>query len=234
MRTRFLVLVVSISVAIIGCGGGPETTLPPIACDAPVEHSGEATYYESADGSGNCGFPPSPHDLMVAAINTPQYEGSAACGMCAHVVGPRGEVTVRIVDRCPECASGDLDLSPEAFMQIAELREGRVPITWTEVPCEVTGPLVYHFKDGSNPWWTAIQIRNHRHRIASVEVREGTQYRALERVDYNYFVDEDGLGPGPYALRVTDIYGSTIEDEGVPSLDDADHPSHAQLPACAD
>ena len=82
--------------------------LPPIQCDAPTEESGEATYYDFADDSGNCGFPPSPGDLMVAAINTPQYAGSAACGSCAHVVGPRGEVTVRIVDGCPECPSGDM------------------------------------------------------------------------------------------------------------------------------
>lgn len=217
----------------VGCDGGG-STLPPIECDAPIEQTGEATYYDFADGSGNCGFPPSPGDLMVAAINTPQYEGSAACGSCAHVVGPNGEVTVRIVDRCPECPSGDLDLSPEAFMRIAELSAGRVPITWTEVPCAVSGPLVYHFKDGSNPWWTAIQIRNHRNRIASLEVREGASYRPLPRVDYNYFLDEGGLGPGPYALRVTDVYGSIVEDEGVPSLDDADHPSSAQLPECAE
>ena len=228
------VTVIALAWLVIGCDGGGTTTLPPIQCDAPAEESGEATYYDFADGSGNCGFPPSPGDLMVAAINTPQYGGSAACGSCAHVVGPRGEVTVRIVDRCPECPSGDLDLSPQAFERIAELSAGRVPITWTEVPCPVAGPLVYHFKDGSNPWWTAIQIRNHRNRIAGVEVREGESYRPLTRVDYNYFLDESGLGEGPYALRVTDVYGATLEDEGVPSLDDADHPSHAQLPECAE
>lgn len=45
--------------------------------------------------------------------------------------------------------------------------------------------------------------------------------------------DEAGLGEGPYALRVTDVYGAAVEDQGVPLLDDADHPSSAQLPACS-
>lgn len=145
-----------------------------------------------------------------------------------------GEVTVRIVDLCPECASGDLDLSPEAFQRIAPLADGRVPITWTEVPCAVDGPLVYHFKDGSNPWWTAIQIRNHRHRIASVEARgDDGAFHAIERLDYNYFVASAGLGDGPYALRVTDVQGHVVLDEGVPGgLDDADAPSSGQLAAC--
>lgn len=222
--------VVALSTALSACGG---TSPAPASCDDAPEQEGEGTYYD-ADGSGNCGFPASPGDLLVAAMNHPQYEGSAACGACAHVIGPRGEVTVRIVDRCPECASGDLDLSPQAFERIAELSAGRVPIRWREVPCEVSGPLVYHFKDGSNPWWTAVQIRNHRHRVVRLEARgEDGAYRELARVDYNYFLAEAGLGEGPYALRVTDVYGAAVEDEGVPLLDDADHPSSAQLPACS-
>lgn len=223
-------LLAMLALSALGCGG---PSAAPIACGEAPEQMGEATYYD-ADGSGNCGFPPSPGDLLVAAMNHPQYDGSAACGTCAHVVGPHGEVTVRIVDRCPECASGDLDLSPQAFERIADLAAGRVPIRWREVPCPVSGPVVYHFKDGSNPWWTAIQIRNHRHRIVRLEARGADgAYVELPRVDYNYFVAEAGLGEGPFALRVTDVYGSTMEDEGVPLLDDADHPSSAQFPACA-
>lgn len=215
---------------LVACGA-PSSA--PIECGDAPEQAGDGTYYD-ADGSGNCGFPPSPGDLLVAAMNDPQYEGSAVCGTCAHVVGPSGEVTVRIVDRCPECAAGDLDLSPQAFAMLADPSLGRVPIQWREVPCEVSGPLVYHFKDGSNPWWTAIQIRNHRHRIVRLEAlsADGT-YTSLSRVDYNYFLADAGLGEGPLTLRVTDVYGSMIEDEGVPLLDDADHPSHAQLPPCA-
>jgi len=212
-----------------GQGGNPVGT----PCDGAEEHTGEATYYTFADGSGNCGFPPTPDDLMVGAMNHTDYAGSAACGTCVRIVGPQGTVDVRIVDRCPECPQGDIDLSPEAFELIAPLAEGRVDITWQYIACPVQGPIIYHFKDGSNPWWTAVQIRNHRHGIASFEVGDGNGgWLELPRVDYNYFIKDDGMGDGPLQLRVTDVLGSTLEDSGVPLLDDADHPGSAQFPPC--
>ncbi|MFW5741600.1 MAG: expansin EXLX1 family cellulose-binding protein, partial [Myxococcota bacterium] len=177
-------------------------------------HSGEGTFY-GADGSGNCSFDPSPHDLMVAAMNESDYAGSEACGGCIHVVGPDGEVTVRIVDRCPECAPGDVDLSAEAFAQIADPADGRVPITWTDVRCEVSGPIVYRFKEGSSRWWTAIQVRNTRWAVRSLEVKIGGSYVEVPREMYNYFVYAAGMGEGPYDLRVTDIRGQVLEDTGI-------------------
>ena len=140
-------------------------------CGDAEMRTGEATYYDFADGSGNCSFPATPDDLMVGAMNHVDYAGSAVCGSCAEVTGPDGAVTVRIVDQCPECPQGDIDLSPEAFVKIVALEKGRVPITWRYVPCATSGPLVYHFKDGSNPWWTAVQIRNHTLAIATLPVR---------------------------------------------------------------
>jgi expansin (peptidoglycan-binding protein) len=210
-------------------GGAPPGDL----CEAdPLIYEGEGTYY-AADGSGNCSFPPSPGDLRVAAMNQTDYAGSNACGACAAIDGPDGTVTVRIVDRCPECAPGDIDLSPEAFAEIAPLSAGRVPITWRYVPCATTGPIVYHFKDGSNPWWTAVQVRNHRHPIARFEYRDGDGvFRTVPRVEYNYFVEENGMGEGPFTFRVTDVTGAVVEDEGVPLLDDGDAQGGAQLAAC--
>lgn len=205
---------------------------PPVPCGTATTFTGEATYYTFADGSGNCGFPATPGDLMVAAMNAPQYDHSNVCGMCARITGPSGAVTVRIVDQCPECPMGDLDLSPQSFDHLAARALGRVPITWHEVPCDVTGPVDYHFKDGSSQWWTAIQLRNHRHRIAKLEAMTPTGWQSITRLDYNYFVAESGLGPGPYRLRTTDIHGDAITDTGVPSLADADTPSSSQFPAC--
>ena len=92
-------------------------------------HTGIATYY-NANGDGACMFGPSPGDLMVSAMNSPEYGNAAACGAYVHVIGPKGQVTVRIVDLCPECNAGHLDLSREAFARIADLPQGRVDITW--------------------------------------------------------------------------------------------------------
>jgi expansin (peptidoglycan-binding protein) len=51
------------------------------------------------------------------------------------VTGPKGSVKVRIVDLCPGCSHGDLDLSEEAFTTIASKSAGRVKITWHVVTC---------------------------------------------------------------------------------------------------
>ncbi len=187
--------------------------LPPCEGDA---HSGEGTYYD-ADGSGNCSFPATPNDLMVAAMNQTDYRESDVCGTCIHATGPNGEVTVRIVDRCPECPEGDVDFSPQAFELLAPLEQGRIPITWTYVPCNVTGPVIYFFDPGSNQWWSSIQVRNHQHEIVRFEFRDdGGTWHDVERVNHNFFVYAAGIGPGPYALRITDIHGQILTDTGIP------------------
>lgn len=203
-------------------------------CESADVHEGEATYYDFADGSGNCGFPATPNDLMVGAMNHVDYAGSAACGTCARIEGPEGSVDVRIVDQCPECPQGDIDLSPEAFALVAPLEAGRVPITWLYIQCPVQGPVVYHFKDGSNPWWTAVQMRNHRNAIARLEVLQGQDWVEVPRLDYNYFVRDTGMGEGPLSFRVTDVLGHTLEDSGIPLLDDADATGSGQFPTCGE
>lgn len=201
------------------------------ACAAPAPRTGEATYYD-ADGTGACSFDASP-DRMVAALNRADYAGSARCGACLAVDGPDGSVTVRVVDSCPGCEPGDVDLSREAFARIAPLEAGRVAITWREVPCAVDGPLRYRFKDGSNAWWTAIQVRNHRHAIATLETRRaGGAWRALPRQTYNYFVDAEGLGDGGFELRVTDVHGHVLEDGAAGFAESTELAGAAQLAEC--
>jgi expansin (peptidoglycan-binding protein) len=172
---------------------------------------GVATYY-SADGTGACGFDASPNDLNVAAMDQPEWAGSGVCGECVVVTGPKGNVTVRIVDECPGCEVGHLDLSQQAFAQIADVSAGRVPITWKVVPCNVTGNIAYYIKDGSSQWWTAIQVRNSRLPVAKLEWLQGSTWTGIQRLDYNYFVVGGGVGPGSYQVRVTAIDGQSLVD----------------------
>lgn len=193
-------------------------------------HDGVATYY-NATGDGACLFGPSPSDLMVAAIDTAYFDGSNLCGAYIHVVGPQGEVTVRIVDWCPNCQVSHVDLSQEAFAEIAQISQGIVPITWQIVSPELSGPIAYHFKDGSNQWWTAVQIRNHRNPIAKFEFYNGSQWVNVSRTDYNYFVQTGpGMGPGPYTFRVTDIYGNVLQDSGISHVENGSVNGSAQFP----
>ena len=235
-----VVLLLGIAVVALASGctscasSDDDDQLSPEPCRNDVgPFAGEGTYYD-ADGSGNCSFEASgPNDLMVAAMNAADYNHAAWCGSCVAVTGPSGEVTVRIVDQCPGCAEGDLDLSREAFAKIAALSAGRVPITWRPVPCNVTGPIAYHFKDGSNAFWTAIQIRNHRYAIASLEARDAQgAYTKIDRADYNYFVAAKGLGNGPYTFRVTDTRANTVEDSAIALGDSVSRAGTAQFPQC--
>jgi expansin (peptidoglycan-binding protein) len=198
---------------LAGCGD-TNSGDSPLAKTLPLGEyqDGLITFY-AATGAGNCGFDASPNDLDVAAINIGQYQKSAVCGACAEVEGPLGKVRVRIVDSCPDCPDkGHLDLSRSAFAKIANPVDGRVKVRWRMVACNTPGPIRYHFKDGSNPWWTAIQVRNHLLPVTKLEAWKNGAWVAMPREDYNYFVESKGLGSGGLKLRVTAMDGQTLED----------------------
>ncbi len=101
------------------------------------------------------------------------------------------------------------------------------------MPCALDGSLVYRFKEGSSEYWKAVQVRNHRNAIAKLEVREqGAVWRAVGRLEYNYFVDEGGMGPGPIDFRVTDVAGNVVEDVGLMVGDGVEMAGKGQFPAC--
>lgn len=197
------------------CGCSSDSPKPTAGQPLGELQSGIATYY-AATGEGSCSYGATPDDLNVTAMNTPQYAGSAACGTCLQVTGPRGSVVVRVVDRCPGCASGHLDLSREAFARIAAPEAGRVSIQWQPVACEGLGKLSFRFKEGSSQWWVGLQVLDHRLPVRSLEASVDGRWVALARQDYNYFVADKGLGPGPYTLRVTASDGQQRTEQHIP------------------
>ncbi|KAG6611754.1 Expansin protein 5 [Phytophthora cinnamomi] len=70
---------------------------------------------------GNCNFMSAipTASTNYAALDNDQWDDLANCGWCAEVSCVDDQCTdqsataiVQILDRCPECSSGDLDLSP--------------------------------------------------------------------------------------------------------------------------
>jgi len=201
--------------------------------DSPSIHHGQATYYY-ATGAGACSFDSSKADTMIGAMNVFDYEGSQVCGASVIVSGPNGTITIQIVDLCPECPAGNIDLSPKAFEQIADTSLGRVPISWYISASNVTGPILYHFMAQSSQYWTAIQIRNHRYPIYSLEYLSSTnKWIDIDGASYNYFVVPGGLGKGPYAFRVTDIYGHVLVDSSIALIPGGDIAGQSQFPYCS-
>ncbi|MFD3373871.1 MULTISPECIES: expansin EXLX1 family cellulose-binding protein [unclassified Streptomyces] len=173
-------------------------------------YTGVATAYEAADGNGACLFGPS-DDLMIAAMNTTDYETSRACGAYVLVRAANGKsITVRITNECPlPCAPGQLDLSQQAFAKLADLKVGRIPITWQLLSPSTADTISIRYKTGSSPHWCGIQAIGHRNPVARLEVRAGGGWRQLPRTEYNYFISADGSGCGG-SIRVTDIYGEQV------------------------
>jgi expansin (peptidoglycan-binding protein) len=191
-------------------------------------YTGRATFY-AADGSGNCSFDKS-SDLMVGAMNQTDYGNSQACGAHLKVTGPNGTVTIRVVDRCPECPPGAIDLSQQAFAKIAPVSAGRVSISWKLLSPSGLGSIGYRYKSGSSQYWCGIQVLDHRNPVKSLQVKAGGSWVSLERQDYNYFVAAGGAGCGG-TIRVTDIYGNQVTDDGIKISPDRIQRGNSQFPA---
>ncbi|MEU9543974.1 expansin EXLX1 family cellulose-binding protein [Streptomyces mirabilis] len=180
-----------------------------------VTYPGVATVYKAGVGDGACSYGPS-GDMMIAAMNTTDYETSKACGAYILVHAADGaSVTVRITNECPlPCAPGQLDLSEQAFAKLAPVSTGRIAITWSLVSPSSSGTISIRYKNGSSPYWCGVQAIGHRNPLAWLEVSTGGGWRQLTRTDYNYFLSPDGSGCGK-AIRLTDIYGEQLTINGI-------------------
>ncbi|KAI0351123.1 hypothetical protein OH77DRAFT_1411691 [Trametes cingulata] len=102
--------------------------------------TGDATFY--AAGLGACGIFNTDADFIVAVSSQvfDTFPGAGAnpnanpiCNRQLTATGPDGKsVTLTVTDRCAGCAPGDIDLTPTAFQQLADLAVGRLHgVTWT-------------------------------------------------------------------------------------------------------
>ncbi|MFC8846353.1 MULTISPECIES: expansin EXLX1 family cellulose-binding protein [unclassified Micromonospora] len=208
------------------CAAPPTVAAPlgvaaPVAAAPPVGgtvHQGKATFYDSKGAGGNCSYPSAPANRLYVALGPSEYAAGAACGGHLDVTGPKGTVRVLVMDQCPECAAGHLDLSREAFARIADPVQGIVSVSYRAVvDPPLPGPLTFRIKEGSSQWWFAVLVADHGNPLSAVEVRQGSSggWRAAARQDYNYWLIESGAGPGPYSIRVTDVYGHRVTAAGI-------------------
>ncbi|MDN3028046.1 expansin EXLX1 family cellulose-binding protein [Streptomyces sp. S.PB5] len=207
------------------------STTPPSAgrIRPNTSYKGVATAYEAGVGDGACLFGPSP-DMMIAAMNTTDYETSRACGAYVLVRAANGKsITVRITNECPlPCAPGQIDLSQQAFAKLADLKVGRLSITWSLVSPSSIGTMSIRYKTGSSAYWCGIQAIGHRNPVARLEVSTGSGWRSLPRTSYNYFISDNGSGCGK-AIRVTDIYGEQLTISGLAVLPNVVQPTRVQF-----
>lgn len=88
-----------------------------------LSKAGIATYYDVEAGVGSCGLK-SKHTERVVAVNYIQMDNGAnpnenpKCGQQVRIIGPNGDpILADIVDTCPGCDAGCLDMSSSCKFQ---------------------------------------------------------------------------------------------------------------------
>lgn len=199
-------------------------------CDT-TWYTGEGTQYGGVAGSngGNCGIWVDEDDIYTCALNHSQYDSSMACGACIHAYGPIGDITIKVVDRCPECKPGDIDFSTGSFVKVATLEAGRVPIKWQFVPCplaEEQKTIRVFYDAGTSPYYFKAMFSNLFVALKTVEfLDDDGSWVNIHREMYNYFVHPGGLGGdktkvGPYSFRLTSWTGEQVVAENIDAVPD--------------
>jgi expansin (peptidoglycan-binding protein) len=185
--------------------------------DASVAAAQKATFYELQGGGGNCSFPAAPANGLFVALPAVEYAGAAKCGGFLDVRGPKGTVRVEIIDQCPECAAGHIDLGKTAFAKIAAISQGEVPVSYHLVADPpLRAPLAFRVKEGSSAFFLDLLPIGTGNPVAKVEVSApGHGTVALERQDFGYWEARNGLGPGPFTVRLTDSRGHVAVAHGI-------------------
>lgn len=214
------------------------TTFARVPCDGQVVGSGFATTYDYVPGNGNCSFTDD-DELYLGAINAAQYDGSTFCGRFVRVTGPAGTVDVRIVDQCPECPAGDLDLNAAAFQAITGDTTGRYAITWETVDAPGVGDAGIRIASSSNPFFVQAQVVVHRYGVSQLELTVGEQAYVLPRESFNVFTASSTTGvpvplSSPATFRVVDVHGQAIVVDGVSLTPGETSFGSSQFPLCED
>jgi hypothetical protein len=115
---------VAVAAAVVALAVGMSQAVGTRACAAVLpagqaqqagEVSGIATHYV-LQSLPNCSYPSPPADGLFVALSPGEYDNAAACGGYLEVHGPDGSVRVEVIDQCPGCGAGHIDLSEAALL----------------------------------------------------------------------------------------------------------------------
>lgn len=217
---------IAVAAAVVALAVGMSQAVGTRACAAVLsaagaaqagEVSGIATHYV-LQALPNCSYPSPPADGLFVALSPGEYDNAAACGGYLEVHGPDGSVRVEVIDQCPGCGAGHIDLSEAAFSAIAPLNAGLVNVTYQPlVNPSLPGPISLLVKQGSSQYWLALLAMNTGNPLASVQVQSesGGGWYSLVQASYNDWVAQSGAGTGPFTVRLTDIQGHVVTVQGI-------------------
>jgi expansin (peptidoglycan-binding protein) len=101
-----------------------------------AQYTGRATFYNAGDSIGNCGWQSSGSEFVVA-LNTPQYgstsDVSQYCGQTVTITYQGNTQQAKVVDSCPTCPYGGLDMSTSLFSALTDgdMGLGEMQVQWS-------------------------------------------------------------------------------------------------------
>ncbi|KAH9995147.1 RlpA-like double-psi beta-barrel-protein domain-containing protein-containing protein [Xylariaceae sp. FL0662B] len=188
--------------------------------------TGTSTFYGGNLNGGTCSFSTYslPSGIYGTAFSGSAWNSGANCGGCLEVTGPNGNsIKAMVVDQCPECDEGHLDLFEDAFKALSPSSSDPIVTSYTFVECGITSPLVLHAKSGSSQYWFSMQVVNSNERVSALEVSTdgGSTWQATTRTEYNYFEQSSGFGTATVDIRLTSVSGNTMVVKSVTVESDA-------------
>ncbi|KAI1342514.1 RlpA-like double-psi beta-barrel-protein domain-containing protein-containing protein [Xylariaceae sp. FL0016] len=221
----FLAALSAVSSAI----AGPVTQT--LAKRASSAVTGTSTFYGGNLNGGMCSFSTYaslPSGIYGTAFSGSAWDTAAHCGACIEVTGPNGNsITAMIVDQCPECDEGHLDLFEDAFKVLSPSSSDPLATSYTYTDCGITSPLILHNKSGASAYWFSMQVLNANGPVSKLEVSTdgGSTFQSVTRTEYNFFEYSSGFGDGAVTVRVTSESGTTV------TVKDVDVASDTQITA---
>jgi expansin (peptidoglycan-binding protein) len=188
---------------------------------------GNVTMYSTAASDGGACNYGSTSILYFAAINVNlspndgagQWRNGSFCGQCLEVsvVTSQGvkAVVVRVMDKCADGYCG-VDLGGDAPAAVMLDGMGRYAGAWRPVSCEghpevFDGTPSIYVKEGSNPGWAAVQVRNPLMAVAGIDWKgregqpnEGSMQNMAPSLE-NYFRVPDAV------LQSRSIFDLTVK-----------------------
>ena len=173
--------------------------------EAACAAGGSASYY-TAGRNGMCNLG-TPGEGAYAAVGRAEYAGGKGCGTILEVAGPKGTTRVQVVDLCPSCPAGKIDLGRAAFARVGDLSAGIVRISYDTVRDPQVGNLAVQLKGGNGRNALQVVVNNHGNPLSTVELLRPSGPVGLQRGEDNVWRGPSAQLTAPVSLRIADGFG---------------------------
>jgi hypothetical protein len=211
---------------------------PPPMCPLPAAASATLTLAASSPDVTACGDQRAQLPASFIAVDPQTFDGSNACGGCMRIESASAVLEAPVLELGVSIGTVD---QPTLLVNQADLSRllpdgstiAMSGISWRYVPCSAApAAMTFTLQVGSNPSYAAVLVQHQRNRIGLLEYKRGDAYVALIRTSYDYWVAPNGMGPGPFTLRATDVLQQSVEQAGVPLAPGVPFASSVQFPPC--